>query len=420
MIPTDREVRLGELVDPAALQGNGYVPGTFRVPFQTFPDLYTWRHRPFPLRLGFRAPPGPVVDLAASHLDVLMNGQFLQSFPLASPDPLWERAARELGFEPGPRDQAVAIPPWMVYGRNELQLAFDARPLDRGACGAIPGDIHMSVDADSRIDLSRAYHFTTLPNLAFLASAGFPFTRLADLSETALVLPERPGAAELGAFLGLMGQFGALTGYPAARLTVLRPHELARIGDRDVILLGTARSLGAAGEMLRAAPVSLDGAAWRVSTARQLQPFSRLFGDRAGDERGRLATVLAASPGEDAAMLVGTERPDRHGRSLVAFLGATPASVAALMDSLRDPALLPLIQGDVALLAGGRITAYRIGPTYTVGWIPFWIWPEFLLSDRPWAVAGLLAFGCLLLATAAYWTLRRRAAQRLFRHRQAQ
>ena len=85
-ISTARPVRFGELVDTSALQGSGYVPGTFHVPFRTAPDLYTWRRRPFQADIRFRAPPGPVVDVAASRLDVSINGIFLQSYSLAPAD----------------------------------------------------------------------------------------------------------------------------------------------------------------------------------------------------------------------------------------------------------------------------------------------------------------------------------------------
>ena len=85
-ISTDRPVQFGELVDASVLQGTGYVPGTFHVPFRTAPDLYTWRRRPFQADISFRAPPGPVVDVAASRLDVSINSIFLQSFSLAPAD----------------------------------------------------------------------------------------------------------------------------------------------------------------------------------------------------------------------------------------------------------------------------------------------------------------------------------------------
>jgi len=158
-INTDRPVRFGELVDANQLQGTGYAPGTFHVPFRTAPDLYTWRKRPFRADIHFRAPPGPVVDVATSRLDVGINGLFLRSYSLApSAGPL-DWAFRQLGFDEGPQAAGTAIPPYMVFGQNDLGLYFDARPLHRGDCTAIPEDLHMSVDPDSTIDLTRAYRF---------------------------------------------------------------------------------------------------------------------------------------------------------------------------------------------------------------------------------------------------------------------
>ena len=109
-----------------------------------------------------------------------------------------------------------------MFGENDLQLFFDARPLNRGDCVAIPKDIHLSVDPNSTIDLSSAYHFTQLPNLAFFVNSGFPFTRMADLSDTVVVLPQQPRSVELSAFLELMGNLGALTFQPVNRVTVRR------------------------------------------------------------------------------------------------------------------------------------------------------------------------------------------------------
>jgi cellulose synthase (UDP-forming) len=84
-----------------------------------------------------------------------------------------------------------------------------------------------------------------------------------------------------------------------------------------------------------------------------------------------------------------------------------------LVDTLRDTTEAPNIQGDFALFAGRHITSYRVGSLYTVGSLPLWLWPEYLLRDRPLAMAGLLVGACFLLSLAAYWWLRRRAASRL-------
>ena len=141
-LPANRPVKFGELVDAADLQGTGYVPGTMRVPFRTAPDLFTWRDGPFPLELRYRAPPGPIEDLAVSRLDVSINDFYLTSLPLAS-EPArgttWlSRWLRFGGAEPWTR---VDVPPYQVFGQNDLQFFFDTRPLHRGDCVAIPQDL---------------------------------------------------------------------------------------------------------------------------------------------------------------------------------------------------------------------------------------------------------------------------------------
>jgi hypothetical protein len=45
---------------------------------------------------------------------------------------------------------------------------------------------------DSTIDFSKYYHFLAMPDLRAFANAGFPFSRMADLSESIVVMPKAP------------------------------------------------------------------------------------------------------------------------------------------------------------------------------------------------------------------------------------
>ena len=85
----------------------------------------------------------------------------------------------------------------------------------------------------------------------------------------------------------------------------------------------------------------------------------------------------------------------------MSFLAATPQGLVGLVESLRDSALAPAIQGDFALLAGGRFTSYQVQPTYNVGSLPFWLWPEWLLRDRPLSMIGMLVLACAMLSVSA-------------------
>ncbi len=391
-VATDRPVRLGALAGDAALQGSGYT-SLLTVPFRIAPDLWTWRDRPFTLDLRWRAPPGSVTDLAASRFDVGMDGDYLASLPLAAAD--------------APSTQGrVAVPPYDVSGNGSLNLFFDARPLRRGACAAIPEDLRMAVDADSTLDFSRAHHITRLPNLGFFAATGFPFTRLADLSQTAVVLPEQPSAVEIGAFLDMMGGLGEAAGLPGGEVAVVRPGEVAGVADRDLLVLGTLAGLqspGLAG-LLDNSPVGFADGRLHVKLGQGLP---------AAAARARAAVAMSAEFAGGLAVLTAAESPLQAGRSVVALVASDSAALDAAMASLRDPAQVGLIQGDLVLLSGGQVSAYRVGPSYTVGSLPFWLWPSWYLADQPLPALGLLLGGCALLAVAAFWWLRSRAAARL-------
>ncbi len=415
-IPSDRAVHFGELVDASELQGTGYVPGTMRVPFRTAPDLYTWRNRAFPMDLRYRAPPGPIEDLAVSRLDVGINDLYLASLPLAAePSRNASWFSRLFNFGVAQATSRVDVPVYQVFGQNDLQFFFDTRPLHRGDCVAIPQDVRMAVDPDSTIDISRAYRFAEMPNLAFFVSAGFPFTRLADLSETAVVLPDRPNPVEIGAFLDMMGRIGSLTGYPVIHLLVVRPDALNTVSDRNLLLMGSIARLGAAADLLKNTPYRANGNRLTVDVNSGLDSVRRLFGDARQADRNRAATALNAAVGDGAGAIVGGQSPLASGRSVVAMLGGSGAAIATMVSTLRDPDQAPLIQGDMALLNGGRFTSYRVGATYTMGTLPLWLYPSWLLRDQPVGIVAVMVIGCILVALFYFFALRRRAAVRVRR-----
>ena len=413
-VRTDRPLRFGEIMDPSELQAFGYVPGPIAVPFRTAPDLYTSRDRAMSSLVRFRAPPGPIMDVAVSRLDVAINDIYLRSVPLRAADLSWPLNWIQRQFVSSEVDEAqVALPSYMLYGQNELQLRFDMRPLHRGDCIAVPGDIRASVDPDSTIDLTGAYRFATLPNLAYFVSSGFPFTKFADLSETAVVLPERPSQQELESFFTIMGRIAALVGYPPVNMRVIRPGALQENADKDLIVIGTLGRQPALQQLLHdAGPLQAEGNRLSVRLNDPMGDFRNLFG---GERRGELERVTAqlTAPGETLGALIGFESPLKSGRSVVALTGSSPAGLESMVVALRDPEQVPRVQGDLALLSGGRVTAFRVSSTYQVGQLPPWLWPEFYLGNNPWYLLGILLVALVLVPAPLYWILRRRAAQRL-------
>ncbi|MFX6250150.1 cellulose biosynthesis cyclic di-GMP-binding regulatory protein BcsB, partial [Acinetobacter baumannii] len=80
----------------------------------------------------------------------------------------------------------------------------------------------------------------------FFANSGYPFTRLADLADTAVVLPDAPRAIDQEALLTLLGHMGRWTGLPALRVTVVPAKDVESVGQRNLLIVGN----GSAGELL--------------------------------------------------------------------------------------------------------------------------------------------------------------------------
>ena len=131
-----------------------------------------------------------------------------------------------------PRNIPLTDVPAAVYA-NTLQLQFYFVPAGAQHVRPDGGQSTAQILGSSYLDLGRAVHYTQLPNLRLFAKAGFPFTRLADLSETAVLLPAGSGPEVMGLYLDLMGYFGRpnrLPGIPGAGSNFRRCREPGRQG----------------------------------------------------------------------------------------------------------------------------------------------------------------------------------------------
>ena len=414
-VRSDRPVRLGELVDPSELQAFGYAPGPIAVPFRTAPDLYTWRGRPLPVELHYRSPPGPIMDVAVSRLDIALNDIYLRSLPLREVDAPWPLSLLSRQFGQSERmTSRFGLPPYLIFGMNELQMRFDMRPLHRGDCIAVPADVRAGIDPDSTIDLSDAHRFATLPNLAFFAGSGFPFTRMADFADTAAVLPDQPNEVELSSFLTLMGRLASHVGHATTSIQVVRSAALDSVAGRDLLVIGTLGRQPALERLLgEDGPVTLQGNRLSVALPDALEGFRNLFLGNEPRLAREQAQAMLTSAGDGLGILMGFESPLRSGKSVVVLTGTTPQGLEQMLAALRDPEQAPRVQGDLAILSAGRITGFTLGRNYTVGTLPPHIWPQYFLQTRPDLLLLLLALACAIIAIPAYWALRRRAAIRL-------
>ena len=198
--------------------------------FHVAPDLYYGERENLNLHLDYRYDARrPVAP--GSALRVFVNDTLVNEIPLLP------------GVASVDRERLVPVP--VTYLRpfgNTVRFSFDFIPVNRDTAqnSGAPPLSGVEILCGSTLDLRGLSLWAPMPNLELFANAGFPFTRMADLADTTVVLPTTPTAAEIALFLHLMGHFGAQTGYPVLRVTVAGPDTVVRAA-RDYLILGNCR-----------------------------------------------------------------------------------------------------------------------------------------------------------------------------------
>lgn len=411
-VSTDGPVRLGSLVsDPAALQAYGHAPPPIKVSLNLPPDLFFWNRKGLPLHLLYRYTAPTEED--NSLLGVSMNEQLVRSFrlrPVDGVEALLDGTEARLG-----RD--LVIPPFQLQPVNELQFRFSIDYHRPGPCRDSGVDlVRAAIDPDSTIDLSGVPHYAELPDLERFANAGFPFTRLADLAETALVLPEMETPADIEAALALMGHMGRVTGVAATRAVWVRAEQIDQVAERDLLIVGG----GMGGTLLkhwnRSLPLVVDGMRHELSALSRLLGYADTLW-RSGPQRGAAhdaaAWRLAAQSQGPLAAWVGFESPLHRGRSAVALLATSRDDQRIAWSALLEPAAVARMHGDVVVLRDDQIESYDSGARYTVGRLPPWSGLWWRLSRHPLLLVAAALGAALLGAIWVRWLLRRASRRRL-------
>lgn len=385
--------RVGNLPpdDQLRVEGSGVVRWYFRLP----PDLYFGQRDGVPLRLHYRY--APLASGSRAEVRIKINGV--------------DVALRRINGGKGAdsiRD-IVEVPVAALYPRNTLSLEF--KFIDDGGRKSAPVG---SLLRDTELDLRGVPHFATLPRLDLFAKAGFPFTRLADLSETAVVLPENPAPEELRAYLGLMGFFAAQTGLPGLHVEVLDPQRALRAGDKDLLIIGAAQTMPLFSSWGAQMPLRLDGTGWTLNRPDSiwLRLMSIPFTSE-GREWSRLNDRLSGEP-VTGLVLQGFVSPLNARRSVVAISAATPLSFEQALDALDRSSQNEEVYGTVSIQTAKGFDSYRL-PTASwdlgdLGWrdaMDYWVYRYM------WFVPLIVLLIGLFLAKITSGWVERHAEERL-------
>jgi hypothetical protein len=417
-VPVDRPVAFKELIDaPNQLQVQGSAPDAIRLNLRVPADLFSWNGAGVPLNLKYRYTAPTVQNNSA--LAVRINDQLVKSYRLApaSADDAQGRLQLPVLSSGGSRSSsALDIPAFRVGSSNQLQLRFNLDSQKTGLCQSVASNpVQAAVDPDSTIDFSGFVHYAQMPNLAYFANSGFPFTRYADLAQTAVVIPEHPAPQEVESMLTMLGHMGQWTGYPALRVQIARPGELAQLTAKDLLVIGGNGSAPLLARWRQALPLSIGAASNDGASDSPDSPIMRAsFSVKEQWRNGAHLPDGSARIERDGSLaaLMGFELPGSKGRSVVALTATDEQQLSQLLDMLEKPDRVAQLQGDVALLRGGEVDSMRVGDTYLVGYVPWYaqLWSRAIQHPVLLGVLGALAG--LLLAIGAFTALQELAARR--------
>src|SRR5215469_7896804 len=411
-VPIDRPVRFGELVQPTDLQGNGLVPGLLTLNFRTAPDLFVWGNSGVPLDIRYRYPAGTWMNFRESRLDVSINNSYLRSLPL-NQEGVVQQVKDIISPDFVMNEQTVRVPPYYVFGQNQLQFYYDLRPVKIGECqDVLPNNVQESIDPDSTIDLSKTERFTSLPNLSFFVNSGYPYTRMADLSDSAVILPDQLTSQDIEAFLDLMGMMGDSTGYPVVKVAVATASGVDQMANKDLLVLGSLSRQPLVAKWVENGKLRVDNGRLRVGITSAIDRVYTVLDPNSEQERQRVDQLLVQQ-GDNLAAMIGLQSPLSSSRSAVIITGSSPDKLLTVIGTFRNRDLNPSIQGDLMIAGSGRVTSFRIGDEYSVGKLPALTKLRWWLGNSPLVLILFTLIGVLLIALVAYWLLRRLAIGRL-------
>jgi endo-1,4-beta-D-glucanase Y len=356
-IPSGREVPFSQYPEREVLSHDGNTPGTLSVRFRIAPDLWIWPADSvaLDLRWSTRLPPGK----APPRLDVEMNGYFLATLPQ------------------GAHEARLRIPREHMRGFNQLFVYVHYPDGDPCAAPREGDTTHVQIDGASVLHVEGLRHFASLPDVSLFAFDGFPFSRIPDLGDTAVVLPAHPSERDLSQLFSIFGQLAQITGRMGTRAVFSD----VPVAGKDLLVIGPPPR----GWSL---PIGADG------MVEEREPALDLLGGIGPLLDAHRASAVLRDAREWSAMQ-SIESPLTKGRTAIVVTG--PAPFREFLGYAQSTGRTP----DVLLLTGGQRYLFHIGGRYTSGKIDPWTRVSWFFASHWIALLPLLLLGVLAIAVHA-------------------
>lgn len=420
---TDRPIQFSELVDyQDQLDVSGLFPRPISLSLNLPPDLFVWRNSGIPTAISYRYSAPRAHD--DSRLSLSLNNRFVDSYTLLpdrGPTVVTRLRLAVRGSENTSDRERIIMPALRLGGQNQLRFDFSFASVmggvQRDQCQSVlPTDVRAAIDDQSTIDFSGFHHYIEMPNLRSFAGSGFPFSRMADLSETIVVLPDEPTVSQVTTLFETLSGIGSQVGYPAVGVRISHDWDSARSEDADVLLIGpmpeSMKARPDANLLLRDAQSTLRQPRHPRHGGTRVAVASDLGGLHPGREAMNHVMVQSLAP---MAAVLGMQSTHHPQRSVVALLGSTDEDFQLLRDALTDSGKRDAMRGSVVLIRESGVASEMVGPHYYVGHLPWWQKLWFALTDQPLALV-VAAVVLVLVMAALLWRGLYRVARRRLHH----
>ncbi|MGU3525406.1 cellulose biosynthesis cyclic di-GMP-binding regulatory protein BcsB [Enterobacteriaceae bacterium C23F] len=417
-IRTDRPVKISDLIrkdQSTTVSGVWHEP--LRVAFRAAPDLYLWDGETIPLQIGYRFPSESWIDEQKSLLSVTLNNTFLRNLPM-NKQGLLESLWHKLGGDARQERFTIPLEPYLIYGDNQMSLYFNVVPKDNAPCSVLlNNNIKSRITDDSWIDLSHTRHFSLLPNLSYFVGASFPFTRLADYSQTVLLLPEKPSEMQVATMLNMAARSGNATGTTLGNNKVVMGipsggANLEFLRSRDVLAVsGLEQKIFNQG-LLANSPYVVTDNTLGVRGATTWQKLQRwMVGDWTSDgvDADRYFSSNSAWRG-----FVSYRSPWNSDKLVVAAFGSNDDQLARLYDDLNSPRINAGIRGDTSIITNENgVRSFRVSTQFPSGQMPWYMMAIWYANQHSGLLAILGLIATTLIGLALTSMFKRHARKRL-------
>ncbi|EMH4164534.1 cellulose biosynthesis cyclic di-GMP-binding regulatory protein BcsB [Pluralibacter gergoviae] len=399
-INTDRPIKISELLrKDQSMTVSGVWHDPLRVAFRAAPDLYLWDGESIPLQISYRFPSESWINEQKTQLSVTLNNTFLRNLPM-NKQGLLESLWHHLGGDARQEKMMLPLEPYLIYGDNQLQLYFNVVPKDNAPCAVLlNNNIKSRIADDSWIDLSHTRHFSMLPNLAYFVGASFPFSRLADYSQTLLLLPDQPSDTEVATLLNMAARSGTATG------TVLGNNRVAMgipsggasldlLRHRDVLAVSGLEQRLFNQSLLADSPYYVNDNTLGVRSQSLWQKAQRwLLGDWNVDslDADRYLSSNNAWRG-----FISYRSPWNNERVVVVALGSDDEQLKRLNGDLSSARINASIRGDTAIITNDNMRSFQVAPQFPSGQMPWYQMIIWYANQH----SGFLAILALLMTSA--------------------